>query len=244
MTKNELTLFSKFNITSADTDMQGRLRLGSLANLLIQSAINSADELGFGFVGLKQQKLFWVLSRLTIEIYKPLKWYDVAEVETWPKNVERIIYLRDFIVRNQNNEIVAKATSGWLAIDIETKRPKTIDGLQGLLFSHLKDKNALSQSPEKLLPVCNGEEFIFNTTYFDVDLNKHVTSSRYIDWLMDTMTVDFHLENYPKLLSINYIKETQHDQSIKIIRSNNSSEYLFDGINSTEKSAVRGKIIF
>ncbi len=103
-TEKDFTLFSKFNITSADIDMQARLRLGGLVNLLIQSAINSADQLGFGYGGLKEQKLFWVLSILTIEIYKPLEWYDIAEVETWPKNVERIIYLRDFIVRNQNKE--------------------------------------------------------------------------------------------------------------------------------------------
>ncbi len=244
MTKNELTLFSKFNITSADTDMQGRLRLGSLANLLIQAAINSADQLGFGFSGLKEQKLFWVLSRLTVEIYKPLKWYNIAEVETWPKDVERIIYLRDFIVRNQNKEIVAKATSGWLAIDIETKRPKTIDGLHGQLFSKLKDKHALNVSPEKLLPVYDGNEYNYKSTYFDVDLNKHVTASRYIDWMMDTFPVDFHINNYPKLLSINYLKETMPDQTIKVIRKEYSNEFSFEGSNAEHKNAFRGKIIY
>ena len=51
-----------FKIDSADTDMFGRIRLGSLVNLLIQAATNSADKLGFGYKNIQEQKLFWVLS--------------------------------------------------------------------------------------------------------------------------------------------------------------------------------------
>ena len=46
--KNPVSI-SVIDITTADTDMHSRLRLGGLANLLIQAAINSADSLGFGF---------------------------------------------------------------------------------------------------------------------------------------------------------------------------------------------------
>ena len=93
LTESNLTTLSHFKITSADTDMHARIRLGSLVNLLIQSAIDSADKLGFGYGGIRHQNLFWVLSRLTLEIYRPLKWYESVEVETWPKDVERILYL-------------------------------------------------------------------------------------------------------------------------------------------------------
>ncbi|HPE35353.1 MAG TPA: hypothetical protein PLI65_11215 [Bacteroidales bacterium] len=42
-----------FSVTSANTDMYKRLRAGALADLLIQSAIKSADELQAGFDVLK-----------------------------------------------------------------------------------------------------------------------------------------------------------------------------------------------
>ncbi len=246
LSENNLVCRTNFKVTSADTDMEARLRPGALINYLIQSAINSADQLGFGFSGLQQQQLFWVLSRMTVEIYEPVKWYDEIIVDTWPKDIEKIIYLRDFLVKRKSGEIIAKATSGWLAIDVNTKRPKIVDGLYTGIFKHLKDKHALNEPPEKLSQQKAGEEFIINTTYFDIDLNKHVTSSRYIDWMMDTFPVDFHKNNYPWKISINYIKETMPGEKILLLRTQpNEKDFLFEGFHSSSSnSAYRGKLEF
>jgi medium-chain acyl-[acyl-carrier-protein] hydrolase len=51
----DLSLLSKYKVTSSDTDMHARLWIGSFVNYLIYSAISSADIMGFGFAGLKQQ---------------------------------------------------------------------------------------------------------------------------------------------------------------------------------------------
>jgi len=114
-------------------------------------------------------------------------------------------------------------------------------------FTFLKDKHALKDPPEKLSGTPEGEIFKVKSTYFDIDLNKHVTSTRYIDWMMDTFSADFLRKNYPKLLSINYVKETMPETDIEIIKAskNDKGEFLLDGVNSkTEKTSFRGKIIF
>jgi acyl-ACP thioesterase len=242
----ELTFFLPYKVTSADTDMQARLRLGSLINFLIQGAISSADSLGFSFEELRNRKLFWVLSRLTVEIYKPLNWYQTGEVETWPKDLDKILYLRDYVVRDQENQIIAKATSGWLAIDVDTKRPKTIEGIHAALFNQLREKHGLNQTPEKLLPVKEGKTFEVKTGYFDIDLNKHVTSTRYIDWMMDTFSIEFNENNYPKKLSINFLKETMPSETIPITRSSlDNKTFNFEGFNKTSNTfAFRGCIEF
>jgi len=246
LSEKELTLFLPYHITSADTDMNSRLRLGSLVNLLIQSAISSADSLGFGLRMLRHQKLFWVLSRLTVEIYKPLTWYQSGEVETWPKNLDKILYLRDFLVRDNDHQIVTKATSGWLAVDLETKRPKTFDGIHALIFNQLRDKHALNTLPEKLLPVKEGEVFEVKTGFFDIDLNGHVTATRYIDWMMDTFSIEFHQINYSKKLSINFLHETMPGETIILTRTTGDEKsFAFEGFNKTSNTFVfRGFIEF
>jgi len=244
--EKDLTLYLPFKVTSADTDMNARLRLGSLVNLLIQAAISSADSLGFGFGGLRQEKLFWVLSRLTVEIYKPLLWYQTGEVETWPKDVDKILYLRDFIVRNQEKQVFAKATSGWLSIDLDTKRPKIFDGIHAPMFNHLRDKRALNTSPEKLFPVKEGNVSEVQSGFFDIDLNGHVTATRYIDWMMDTFPIEFHARNYPQKVTINYLKETKPGETIQLVRhATDEKSFSFEGFNKTNKSfAFRGFIVF
>lgn len=246
LSESNLTLYSDFKITSADTDMFTRIRAGAIVNLLIQSAISSAEMLGFGFNGLKEQKLFWVLSRMTIEIYNPLKWNEEAEVETWPKSIEGLLYTRDYIIRGKKQNIIARATSGWLAVNTENKKPKIIDGIYADMFVHLKEKHGINESPEKLVATTQGNTFNVNSGYFDIDLNRHVTSTRYIDWMMDTFTVDFHHKHYPKRISINFMKETMPGDSITIIRSNtNELQFCFEGTNLLHKTvAFRGKIDF
>ncbi len=246
LSEGELTLYSNYKITSAETDMYGRIRAGAVVNLLIQSAINSAESLGFGFDGLKEQKLFWVLSRLNVEIYQPLTWHQEAVVETWPKTIEGLLYMRDYIIRDTEQSIIARATSGWLAIDTATKKPKVIDGLQAEMFVHLKEKHGLNEAPEKLPTVPEGDDFEIRSGYFDLDLNRHVTSTRYIDWMMDTFSIDFHKKNFPKRIAVNFMKETMPGDTIRIIRSaTEKDQYSFEGTNLLHKTvAFRGKVDF
>jgi acyl-ACP thioesterase len=241
-----LITLTKYPVTSADTDMEARLRIGGLMNFLVLGAIHSADHLGFGFDFLREQKLFWVLNRITIEIERPLHWYETAEVETWPKNLEKILYLRDYIVRDCHQAVIARVTSAWASIDTETHRPRLINEIDLPLFTSLKDKHGIESLPERVEPVTEGEQFNLLTTYFDIDLNKHVTSSRYIDWMMDTFSVDFHRNHYPKKITMNYLKETGAGERVRITRAQTpDGGYIFEGVLAeTGKTAFRCSILF
>jgi len=245
-TPGELVLKTHFKVTSADTDMYTRLRPGALLNFLIQAAIQSADSLGYGLRGLQKHQLFWVLSRISIEVYRPLKWYEEVEVETWAKDVAKLIYLRDFIVRDGSGQVVARSTSGWLAIDLMTKRPKKLAGVGAEVFERLRDRHSLEYQPEKVSGTRGGELFSIHPTYFDFDLNKHVTSTRYLDWMMDTWSFEFHRGHYPTRLSINYMKETGPGAQVQLYRQQNEGEeYLFEGIHAhTGKDSFRARIVF
>ncbi|MCK5221183.1 MAG: hypothetical protein KAR14_06350, partial [Candidatus Aminicenantes bacterium] len=55
--EKDLVTVLRSKITSAETDMESRLRPGALINLLIQAATYSADKLGFGYESLKKHNL-------------------------------------------------------------------------------------------------------------------------------------------------------------------------------------------
>jgi len=242
----ELTLFTQFNVSSADTDMNARLRPGALVNFLIQSAIQSADSLGFGFGNLSQERLFWVLSRMKIEIYRPLKWNEDIIVETWPKDVDGLIYLRDFIIRDQSDSVVVRASTAWLAINLESKRPGKVEGIGASILDRLRNKFALETHPEKLPAIHTSATAEKTVTYFDLDLNKHVTSTRYIDWMIDCMPVDYLATHYPSNITLNYMKETRlGDQLIFHFSNDKTDVFDFEGIQKAySQTAVRGKIEF
>ncbi|MBK7094126.1 MAG: hypothetical protein IPH57_03330 [Saprospiraceae bacterium] len=84
------------------------------------------------------------------------------------------------------------------------------------------------------------------TSYYDIDLNGHVTARRYIDWMMDTFEVEFHQNNFPKIVSINYLNEIWPGEIIQITRNiAGEKTYIFEGINKIRNTiAFRGKIGF
>lgn len=244
MNNSKYILKSEYEITSADADMFGRLRPGALLNMLIQAAGKSADSLAFGYNNLTDNGLFWVLSRMSIEISKTAKWHDSIIIETWPKDVNGLLYLRDFLIKNQDEDIIAKASSAWLAINLESRRPKIIPDLEAP-FTELKNYHALEQVPEKLESV-QGEIVSERLVDFtDIDLNNHLTSVRYIDWMIDSFDIDFHRNNYLNKLSINYIKETAPEESLEIRRDNIDNIFVFEGKNlQSSKISFRGKLGF
>lgn len=245
MQQSELISANHFKITTAETDIEQRLRLGALVNLLIQSAVNSADSLGFGFKDINNQNLSWVLSRLTVTISKPIKWYDHIIVETWPKDIDKILYLRDFIIRTSEGIELAKATSGWLAIDMSRRRPTIVKGSAEEIFSKLRNKHAIEHLPEKLNGFNAGNKFSYKAQYSDIDLNRHVTATRYIDWMMDSLDITYLQKNYPKQLVINYLKETMPNETITILQHQDNNNFCFEGENSSNNTkAFRGLIKF
>lgn len=246
LTEEKLTRISQFRVTSAETDMYSRIRLGSYVNLLIQASIHSADDMGFGFKDLKKLNLFWVLSRLTLEIYRPLRWHEELEVETWAKGLNRLFYLRDYLVHDDGKNIIGRGTSAWLAVDMETKRPRKIVDEDAVFFEHLKDKHAIRNLPESLDSIKEGDSFELQSSYFDIDLNQHVTSTRYIDWMMDTFSPEYHRDHYPKRLLVNYMRETKPLETLRILRNQCGKEqYSFEGINAgADTTAFRGQIEF
>ena len=100
----------KFKILSHEADIHNCANLFSLSNYMQEAARNHAHKLGWGVQLLKTKQQFWVLSRMIISIDDYPTTGTSIEIETWPKDKEKIFALRDFLVR-QNGEIIASGTS-------------------------------------------------------------------------------------------------------------------------------------
>ena len=125
-------------------------------------------------------------------------------------------------------------------------RPKIIKGIITDAFYALKHKNAIEELPLKLSYEAEGEINEIQTSYFDLDLNQHVTTTRYIDWIMDAFSVDFHSKNYPKSISVNFLKEIKPNEKIQLFKNSlDDNCFHFEGVNlETKKQAYRSKITF
>jgi len=244
-TKNILE--EKIHVTSADTDFTKTLKPSALINMLIQVAWHHAEILGFGIDLLHRENLIWMLSRIHVKVHSYPCWNEILSLSTWPKGIRRLFYLRDFEICDSQNNIVARATSEWILIDIKTKRPKLFQP-ENNIFHQNKDKHALKNEVPLLETIPSGfETFCNKVHYSDIDLNQHLTTTRYIDWMMDTFDIGFLRKNKCKEIITNFLREIPYNETVDILRSKKDGAVCYDFTfrkPQESKDFFRGKLCF
>jgi len=244
--QNPEILQDHFVITSSDIDFTRKLNVSSLVDLFVLSAWHHAEALGFGIEFLDGNGAVWMLSRLRIQISGRPLWNEPVILRTWPKGIQRVFYQRDFELLDKQNAVVASGTSEWLIIDIKARRPKLYN-TDSHIFNNKNVKHAI-ESPVPVLEFLSAEkeEFTRKVVYSDIDLNKHLTTIRYIDWIFDTFSIDFLRGNSCSEIVINFMHEIPFSSEVFISRyhpAENIYEFEFT-VSGQSAVCFRARVIF
>lgn len=228
------------SLTTAEADFTGRLRVSALVNLLIQAARQSATRLGVGLEDLQKDHLFWALNRLHLDIDTLPHWPDELVIRTWPRKVQGVSYYRDFEVDDNRGQTTIRGTSVWLAIHQVRKRPVVVKD-----FNRLNHKRAGPEEVPKPPGITQGaiNRKMIKPGYFDFDLNGHVTTTRYIDWSMDQLTLPFHQRHTPVQFTVHFMREILPGDEVSLAYQSHEGEWLFEGFKG-DQPAYRMAVTF
>ncbi|MDD3050682.1 MAG: thioesterase [Candidatus Cloacimonetes bacterium] len=228
-------------VRNYETDHKGNIRLVSILNYLQETASNHAEEIGWGFSRLEEKGLFWVLSRMQIEIIRYPHWREKLTVKTWPSGVEKFYALREFLITDETGEILVKASSAWLIISREgnrIQRPQRVFDE----FSEIDNSKALQINLEKMIAESDFDIEAFVTAkYSDLDINNHVNNSRYAEWIMNSYSYDFLSRNSVKSVLINYSGQAKADEDFRITISTDKTkpdEHSIEICNTQENKSI------
>jgi acyl-ACP thioesterase len=123
------------------------------------------------------------------------------------------------MVQDVEGGILAGASSGWLMLGAEKRRPRrpaTFEKTMPLL----RGKHASHDSLEKLEPAVNPDRTgAVTVKYSDLDLNRHTNSSRYIEWIVNGVMEKAGGGRKMESLSVNYLAESVEGDRIDILVS-------------------------
>jgi medium-chain acyl-[acyl-carrier-protein] hydrolase len=233
----------ELRIRSYDVDATRRATSLSLCRYFLEAAWNHAEALGFGFSHLQSQGKFWVLARWRFEVQQYPLWGEGAILRTWPRGLKSVFALRDFELQDETGRRLAAGSSAWLVIDAVSKRPQRLHKLFPNLAA-LHGKAALGCDPEEL----EDNEIWDNTypltvRYSDIDVNKHVNSSRYIGWIMDAYPAGFHLQHSLRVLDVNYLGETLEGEQLTVrTRQTDATVYSHSLIKPNGNEVCRARL--
>lgn len=206
----------RFRIRSYDVDGSQRATAARLFAYFLEAAWNHAEALGFGFTHLQKQRKFWVLSRSRCEMEKYPRWGEEVTLRTWPRGFEGAIAFREFELLDADGARFGAGTSSWLVVDAVSKRPQRMHKVFPDRAS-LTGSPALGRDAEKLGEAgpCESEVQLI-ARYSDIDVNRHVTASRYVGWMLDSYPTGFHGEHSMRVLDVNYLNETLEGEQISL----------------------------
>ena len=137
-------------------------------------------------------------------------------VETWPKGISKLFALRDFVVRTADGVDAVRATSAWLTLDLESKRPRRPQEVMRQEVM-LENEHAIAEMPGKLALPENLEVTDTRTArYSDLDVNRHVNNARYVDWLFDALPPADQVRMAFSELTVQFTGESRYGERLEV----------------------------
>ena len=168
-------------------------------------AVKHAEALGVGFRDMMQRNFLWVTMRIKYQVLMQPKPNQKLKLVTYPSGKNFLEYDRDYLIFDEDENLILKGTSKWCIIDCEKRRiVRLVDELAPVL-------------PETK-PIFEGKffktdtfepEFLADYSYTinanDIDRNQHTNNTVYAK-MVDTL-----LKNEKrnlKFFQINFLKES------------------------------------
>jgi len=216
----------KLTIKSYQTNQYGKASIAALFHIMLEAAWAHAQIMDWGYDDLKNHNLFWVLSRFYLQVEKYPAWQNEITLNTWSAGTDGMYAYREYIMEDSKGEIILKASSAWLILDMETRKIFRLSDYKAT-FPKRIDANAC-RNPKRIKPDAHvGELNFYPVLFSELDINKHFNSVKYVERVLDDYGIDFLNENEPEEMEINYLKEAVAGDSVSVTRTQVSdSEYL------------------
>lgn len=232
----------KHTIPCYHADASGRLKPTSFMNFAQEAAGRHANHLGFGYDDLIVSNNAWILSRMHIVFTDAPRWREEITLTTWHKGLNRIFFLRDFLITDGEGRERVKATTSWLVMNLETRRlvrdPKLMED------NTICSENIIETPADKVqMPKDAEAEFIMDhrVAYSDIDNNRHTNNAMYMQWAMDTVDYDVASTMPVKEFTINFNHETKAGDIVSLYKYRNQEE---DGLHIFVEGKVEGQSAF
>lgn len=205
----------KVKIYNHYTNYKGRLFVKTLCDLFNDTAEVQTEIYGVDVATLNAQGMTWMLHRLHIQLRKMPHQNEEVYIETWPSGVDRLFALRDYRMYREDGEELVRATSEWMYIDLNRRRPMR-------LSERIVEISKHSIPPLEMPPLLNEKTFAmtpagtrrFTATFDNIDFNGHVTQASYMRWITNSLPFEF-LKNHLLLeVEVIYEHEIMPDSSI------------------------------
>jgi acyl-ACP thioesterase len=180
----------------------GALGCSSIINYFQDCSTFQSEDLNIGLDYLEANNRVWLMNSWQLQIVKPAKLADDLIVGTWAYDFKGFYGYRNFIMKDEKDQVFAVANSIWVYLDTETGRPAKIPEDHG--GYDLEPPYPMEHAARKIdLPEHAVRHPSFTVIKSNIDTYHHVNNGQYIkmaeeylpgNFLVHTMRVEYRMQ--------------------------------------------------
>lgn len=216
-----------FRTRESDFDMNGNLKPSAVLDYFQEVAGTHACILGVGFDDLLKNELLWVLVKVKFEIVSSPKAHKNIIVKTWPLAPSRVTLQREYLIEDEDGNILVKGSSEWVTMNAQTRKLVISNDVYPL-DSFCEQK--VFEDRMRKVPDFKDESYpkIIVPEFCDLDRNVHVNNIKYADFVMNMLCSE---ESMPvKTFQIDFHKEIYKGEQISLYMQKDGENALFKGV--------------
>ena len=194
-----------YNLRGSDFNRFLEIKPSAVLDLFQDVAGLHAKELGIGFNAMLEKGLLWVVMKVKYELVKMPRMYQNVIVKTWPKEPKRLDFERNYLILDENEDVLIKGRSQWAIISSETRKLTRATNVYEKIDEFCDDV----VFDEKIVRIQDFNEVTPATRvtsgFSELDSNGHVNNIHYADYVINAINpkepmnikvfqLDFHKE--------------------------------------------------
>ena len=211
---NDLIYTKTYAIEDVHLDCFGRLKPSMLLSFVQDISGAHAAKLGAGWEDLNDKNLFWAIIRHRIQIRRMPRSGEVLRLETWPMPTTRTAYPRATVAYDEQGEVVFRTTALWVLMD-RAARTMVLPGKSGVTVPGIL-RETEADTPGALPPVDLEHTACRQVVFSELDRNAHMNNTRYLDWIADLLSSEFHACHTPSQIQLCYLSELRENQTAQL----------------------------
>ena len=211
-----------------DVDYNGIAKTSSILKYIQSAAQAQLNDNGMSYDRLKENSRAFLLSRLKMEVLRPIRAYTPLTAITYPCESRGYSFLRCYALEC-DGETVARAMSVWALIDTSTHALVRVNDFNLGLPTLPPNELVLGavKMPSSLIDVGG-----YGVHYGDVDQNRHMNNTKYPDMYSNFLPLG---NKMIRSIAINYSNEAEIGDKLRVQRAEEGGFFYFRTVRSDGK---------
>lgn len=198
-----------------ECDATKQISIPMLLNIMLYVSGEQSYKLGVGDAILLEKGLSWIILQNDIHIQRLPEAGETITITTQALSYNKLFTYREFKAFDETGELCVQVHCTFALMDFAARKMARIaEDVVAPYQVEASKKLIRTQKPEKV-DLEKAATIDYRVRYLDIDANQHVNNSKYLDWFLDSLGLDFIKTHRIKSLNVKYEKEVAYGNMVQ-----------------------------